>query len=48
MLPSIPNRSGAARVPVLGFGGLERRVGAGNGTLRDMENLTSADAPVLA
>ena len=48
MLPSIPNRSGAARVPVMGFGGLERRVGAGNGTLRDMENLTSADAPVLA
>ena len=48
MLPSIPNRSGAARVPVMGFGGLERRVGAGNGTIRDMENLTAAEAPVLA
>lgn len=48
MLPSIPNRSGAARVPVMGFGGLERRVGAGNGTICDMVNLTGADVPVLA
>ena len=48
MLPSIPNRSGAARVPVMGFGGLERRVGAGNGTIRDMLNLTGADVPVLS
>ena len=48
MLPQIPNRGGAVRVPVPGFGGLDRRAGAGNGAVTDMQNLTGADAPALA
>ena len=48
ILPTIPNQTGAAKVPVSGFGGLERRVGAGNGTICDMTNLTGDDAPVLS
>ena len=48
MLPDIPYKNGAAKIPVAEFGGLERRIGAGNGTIRDMVNLTGADAPVLS
>ena len=48
MLPVLPNTSGATRVPVSQFGGLERRIGAGNGTIRDMVNLTGDDVPVLS
>ena len=48
MLPKIPNENGATRIPVMSFGGLERRIGAGNGTLLDMKNMTGADVPVLS
>ena len=48
MLPDIPYKDGAARIPVMQFGGLERREAGGNGTICDMLNLTGADAPVLS
>lgn len=48
MLPNIPNRSAAARVPITGFGGLDRRAAAANGAIIDTENLTAADVPVLS
>jgi hypothetical protein len=48
MLPEIPNKTGATRISVMQFGGLERRIGAGNGTICDMLNLTGADVPVLS
>ena len=48
MLPDIPYKTGATRIPVQQFAGLERRVGGGNGTIKDMWNLTGRDAPVLS
>ncbi len=48
MLPKIPYENGAQRIPVMQFGGLERRIGAGNGTICDMVNLTGNDVPVLS
>jgi len=48
MLPDIPYKNGATRIPVQQFAGLERRIGAGNGTIKDMWNLTGRDMPVLS
>lgn len=48
MLPKIPYENGAARVPIMQYGGLDRRVGAGNGAITDMTNLTGNDVPVLS
>ena len=48
LLPKLPYTNGAARVPVPGFYGLDRRAGAGNGAICDMLNLTGAEVPVLA
>ena len=48
MLPDIPYKNGVSRVAVDGFGGLERRPGAGNGAICAMTNLTGRDAPVLS
>lgn len=48
MLPRIPYENGANRIPIMQFGGLDRRVGAGNGAITDMKNLTGNDAPVLS
>lgn len=48
MLPKIPYENGAARVPIMQYGGLDRRVGTGNGAITDMTNLTGNDVPVLS
>lgn len=48
MLPRIPYENGASRIPIMQFGGMDRRVGAGNGAITDMTNLTGADVPVLS
>ena len=47
LLPKLPYTSGASRVPVPGFYGLDRRAGAGNGAICDMTNMVGTDAPVL-
>lgn len=47
LLPKLPYTNGAARVPVPGFYGLDRRAGAGNGAICDMQNMAGTDAPVL-
>ena len=48
MLPDIPYKNGATKIPVGQFGGLERRIGAGNGTICDMRNLSGNNIPVLS
>ena len=48
MLPKIPYESGAERIPIQIFGGLDRRAGAGNGAISDMLNMSGADFPVMA
>ena len=47
MLPAIPYRSGAARMPMRAYGALERRAAAANGAVCDMTNLTG-EGGVLA
>ena len=48
LLPKLPYTNGAARVPVPGFYGLDRRAGAGNGAICDMRNMCGSDVPVLS
>lgn len=48
MLPVLPVRTGAGRVRIGAFGGLDRRAGAAPGAISAMENLTGADVPALS
>jgi len=48
MLPELPVKRAAARLTQTAFAGLDRRAGAGNGAVCDMENLWSGDAPLLS
>ena len=48
MLPELPYTNKTRRVTQDQFGGLERRMGAENGAIADMVNLTGDHAPVLS
>ena len=48
MLPELPYGANIRKQTQSAFSGLDRRVGAGNGNIRDMRNLTSDHLPVLS
>ena len=48
MLPELPFKERTERIAQTAFGGLDRRLGAGDGAICDMTNLCSDHAPVLA
>lgn len=48
MFPELPYGANINKQTQATFGGLDCRVGAGNGGIRDMRNLTSDHAPVLS
>lgn len=47
-LPYLPNTGGMAQFRLSQFGGYDHRIGAQNGTIWDMENLTGEHYPVLS
>ena len=47
-LPYMPHTDGLAQFRLSQFGGYDHRIGAQNGTIWDMENLTGDHYPVLA
>ena len=47
MLPKLKTQSGPGRVAMGGFGGLDRRPGAGPGAVSAMENMSADAAPAL-
>lgn len=47
MLPHIINESGAGKLLNVQFGGINRRLAAANGDIKDDENITSDEFPVL-
>lgn len=48
MLPDLPVRTAAERIPQESFGGLDRRKGARDGAIAEMLNLWADDLPVLS
>ena len=47
-LPYLPNLDGLAQFRLSQFGGYDHRIGAQNGTIWDMKNLTGDHYPVLS